>query len=182
MTPVPATPPAPAALLLTGTVGAGKSTTADHVGELLAERGVPHAVVDLDELRRSWPAPPGDPFQQDLELENLRAVAAVYRRRGAARLVLAGVLEDRESRARYADAVGMPLVVCRLRVAVPAVRDRLDARHAGYPSVLAWHRHRAGELHAILEAARVEDHVVDVAGQTPAEVAAAVLRAAGWDA
>ena len=182
MTPVPATPPAPAALLVTGTVGAGKSTTADHVGELLAERGVPHAVVDLDELRRSWPAPPGDPFQQDLELENLRAVAAVYRRRGAARVVLAGVLEDRESRARYADAVGMPLVVCRLRVAVPAVRDRLDARHAGYPSVLAWHRHRAGELHAILEAARVEDHVVDVAGQTPAEVAAAVLRAAGWDA
>ncbi|WP_262348083.1 adenylyl-sulfate kinase [Cellulosimicrobium cellulans] len=172
--------PAPAALLLTGTVGAGKSTTADHVGELLAERGVPHAVVDLDELRRSWPAPPGDPFQQDLELENLRAVAAVYRRRGAARLVLAGVLEDRDSRAAYADAVGMPLTVCRLRLAVPAVRDRLDVRHAGHASVLAWHRHRAGELHAILEAARVEDHVVDVEGLAPAEVAAAVLRAVGW--
>lgn len=182
MTPVPAAPPDPAALLLTGTVGAGKSTTARHVGELLAERGVPHAVVDLDELRRSWPAPPGDPFQQDLELENLRAVAAVYRRRGAVRLVLAGVLEDREARARYAEAVGTPLVVCRLRLDVPAVRDRLDARHAGYPSVLAWHRHRAGELHDVLEAARVEDHVVDVAGQTPAEVAAAVLRAVGWDA
>ncbi|WP_431837305.1 adenylyl-sulfate kinase [Cellulomonas sp. Y8] len=178
----PAAPPAPGALLLTGTVGAGKSTTAHHVGELLAERGVPHAVVDLDELRRSWPAPPGDPFQQDLELENLRAVAAVYRRRGASRLVLAGVLEDRASRAAYEDAVGVPLTVCRLRLPVPAVRDRLDARHAGYPSVLAWHRHRAGELHAILEGARVEDAVVDVDGLAPAEVAAAVLRAVGWEA
>jgi predicted kinase len=172
----------PGALLLTGTVGAGKSTTADHVGELLAERGVPHAVVDLDELRRSWPAPPGDPFQQDLELENLRAVAGVYRRRGAARLVLAGVLEDRAARAAYAAAVGVPLTVCRLRLDVPAVRDRLDVRHAGSPSVLAWHRHRAGELHAILEDARVEDAVVDVEGLAPAEVAASVLRAVGWDA
>ncbi|GIG34901.1 zeta toxin family protein [Cellulomonas pakistanensis] len=180
MTPDPAA--APAALLLTGTVGAGKSTTAAHVGELLAGRGVPHAVVDLDELRRSWPAPPGDPFQQDLELENLAAVAAVYRRRGAVRFVLAGVLEDAASRAAYAAAVGVPLVVCRLRLAVPAVRDRLNARHAGYPSVLEWHRHRAGELHDILERARVEDHVVDVAGLAPAAVAAAVLRAVGWDA
>lgn len=180
--PVPAAPTEPGALLLTGTVGAGKSTTADHVGELLAERGVPHAVVDLDELRRSWPAPPGDPFQQDLELENLRAVAGVYRRRGAARLVLAGVLEDRAARAAYAEAVGVPLTVCRLRLDVPAVRDRLDVRHAGHPSVLAWHRHRAGELHAILEDARVEDAVVDVEGLAPAEVAAAVLRAVGWDA
>jgi adenylylsulfate kinase len=173
-------PTEPGALLLTGTVGAGKTTTALHVGELLAERGVPHAVVDLDELRRSWPAPPGDPFQQGLELENLRAVAGIYRRRGAVRLVLAGVLEDRAARAAYADAVGAPLTVCRLRLAVPAVRDRLDARHAGYPAVLAWHRHRAGELHGILEDARVEDAVVDVEGLAPAAVAAAVLRAAGW--
>ena len=44
------------ALLLTGTVGVGKSSVAAAVGDLLRERRVANAVVDLDELRRAWPA------------------------------------------------------------------------------------------------------------------------------
>ncbi len=66
------------ALLVNGTVGSGTSTTAEEVGRLLAERGTPHAVVDLDALRRAWPAPPDDPFHGELELANLAAVAAVH--------------------------------------------------------------------------------------------------------
>jgi adenylylsulfate kinase-like enzyme len=49
----------PRALLLTGTVGIGKTTVAVAVGDLLREREVANAVVDLDELRRAWPSPPG---------------------------------------------------------------------------------------------------------------------------
>ena len=40
------------ALLLTGTVGVGKTSVAAAVGDLLRERRVANAVVDLDELRR----------------------------------------------------------------------------------------------------------------------------------
>ena len=47
----------PRALLLTGTVRVGKTTVAAAVGDLLRERQVANAVVDLDELRRAWPAP-----------------------------------------------------------------------------------------------------------------------------
>lgn len=172
---------APRALLLTGTVGVGKTTTAAAIGARLAEQGVPHAMIDLDELRRSWPAPPGDPFQQDLELANLRAVATVYRQHGAGRLVLAGVVERREDRERYEGAVGVPLTVCRLRLAPSVVRDRLEHRHEHHDDARRWHLHRAGELEAVLAAAQVEDHLVDTDGLDSPAVARAVLRAIGWD-
>lgn len=168
------------ALLLTGTVGVGKTTVAAAVGDLLVAQGVPHAVIDLDELRRAWPAPADDPFDQALELENLTAVATAYRRRGVRRLVLAGVLERAADRSRYAAACGAPLVVCRLRADLDLVRERLGSRHAGRDAELAWHRHRAGELHDLLERERVEDHLVEVTHLGPATAAEAALRAAGW--
>lgn len=169
------------ALLLIGTVGVGKTTTAATIGDVLTGAQVPHAVIDLDELRRSWPAPPDDPFQQELELANLRAVASVYRRRGTHRLVLAGVLEHREDRARYEDAVGVALTVCRLRLALPTVHERLERRHQDRDAARRWHLDRAGELDAVLDAAGVEDHLVDVDGLDPPAVARSVLRAIGWD-
>lgn len=104
----------PRCLHLTGTVRAGKTTTAYAVGDLLREHGVPHAVIDLDELHRLWPAPDGDPFKQQVELANLRAVAANYRAAGATYLVLAGVVVG--DRRRYEEALGEPVRLCRLRV------------------------------------------------------------------
>ncbi|MGE0796110.1 MAG: adenylyl-sulfate kinase [Acidimicrobiia bacterium] len=41
-----------AVLLLTGTVGAGKSTVASEVNDVLAERQVPNAVIDLESIRK----------------------------------------------------------------------------------------------------------------------------------
>jgi adenylylsulfate kinase len=169
------------ALLVSGTVGAGKTSAAEALGELLRTRGVPHAVVDLDWLRRSWPSPPGDRFQLDLELANLSAVAGTYLKAGARRLVLAGVLEDAAARSRYAAAVGVPLRVARLRVDLPLVRERLTARHAGRPAELGWHLRRCGELDAILDAAGAEDFTVDVGHRDVDAVAAALAAGAGWD-
>jgi nucleoside-triphosphatase THEP1 len=61
------------ALLLTGTVGVGKTSVAAAVGDLLRDRQVANAVVDLDELRRSWPPASGDRFNttavEDLRLD-----------------------------------------------------------------------------------------------------------------
>ncbi|SDT43448.1 Adenylylsulfate kinase [Friedmanniella luteola] len=168
------------ALLLTGTVGVGKTTTADAVGDRLREQGVPHAVVDLDELRRCWPAPAGDPFHTALELRNLAAVARAYRAAGAVRLVLAGVAESRDDRERYAGALGVPLQVVRLLGAAAVVEPRLRARHSDDPEGLAWHLHRRGELDAVLDAAAVADADVRVDGLSRGAVADAVLRAAGW--
>lgn len=169
------TTPEPSALLLTGTVGSGKTTTAHALGALLVAADVPHAVVDLDALRYAWPSPPDDPFHERLELANLRDVARNHLAAGARRLVLAGVLEDPAHRALHAGAVGVPLTVCRLRLALPVVAERLRARHAGDPEGLDWHLRRSGELDAVLTAAGIGDVVVDVGvDDTPDDVARAV--------
>jgi hypothetical protein len=59
------------ALLITGTVGSGKTSAA---GDLLTARRIPNAVIDVDWLRRCWPSPPGDRFNGALTLRNLNAV------------------------------------------------------------------------------------------------------------
>lgn len=166
-------------LLLTGTVGAGKTTTADAVGALLRSAGLPHAVIDLDALRRGWPAPDDDPWGSRVERANLAAVAANYRAAGARRLVLAGVLEERSALPAYEEAVGGPIVVCRLRVGLDRVRARLLARHAP-GGERDWHLARSGELDGILDANDPADHVVDVDGEAPETVARRVLAVVGW--
>jgi hypothetical protein len=167
------------ALFLNGTVGAGKTTTADEIGSLLRQHDLPHAIIDLDWLRNAWPSPVDDPFHQDLELANLTAVATNFRRAGAQRLVLAGVIESVADRRRYARALAVPLTVCRLVVPLPRLRSRITGRHSAGPE-RDWHLGRTGELHAILEAAQVDDVIVAVDDQEPASVAAEVLQAVLW--
>jgi len=172
---------APQALFISGTVGAGKTSTAGAVGDRLQERGVPGAVIDLDWLRCCWPSSPGDPFNNAVELTNLAAVARTYLRAGAERLVLAGVLEVPAARAAYEDAVGAPLQVCRLHVDLAVVRRRLQRRHQGEEGALQWHLDRSGELDAVLRAAHAEQFTVDATALTLRETAAAVVHGAGWD-
>ncbi|MEV7416059.1 hypothetical protein [Streptomyces sp. NPDC089919] len=178
----PALPAEPAALLITGTVGVGKTSTADLLGDLLADAGLPHAVIDLDRLCQAWPAPDDDPFQQRLLLANLRAVTATYRSAGVRHLVLAGVAEDAAQRDALQAAVGVPLRVCRLTADLGSVQARLRRRHEADHDTesLPWHLERAAELDSVLDRAAVADLAVDTTRRTPADVAAAVLEATGW--
>lgn len=166
------------ALLITGSVGVGKTTVTDAIGEILAERGVPGAALDLDWLRRGWPAPPEDRFNNRLELANLRAVSRVHREAGARVIVAAGVLEGREDRPLYEAAFGCPLTVVRLTAPREVVRSRLRRRHEGDPEGLAWHLGRFDELTQILDAAAVQDAMVPIRHDPPA-TARAVLAAVG---
>ncbi len=171
----------PSALLLTGTVGAGKTTTADAVGLLLEAASVPHAIIDLDEIRRLWPKPPSDPFASEVELRNVESLASNYLAAGADRLVLAGVCETWTQRRRYESAVAVPLVVCRLHAPPDALTARLRDRHRDEPTELAWHLDRAPELDAILDAAGVADAGVATELRTPLEVASEVIALIGWN-
>jgi chloramphenicol 3-O-phosphotransferase len=165
-------------LFLNGTVGAGKTTLA---GALSAIEPTTHAVVDLDEIRRLSTAPAADRFNHELELQNLRSLAANYRRAGAERFILAGVLEERAEIARYVDALGSDgIFICRLVAGQEVLRDRLSRRHDGDPTGLEWHLARVSELAQILDAAAFDDLIVDSSAATPAELAQTVRRAAGW--
>jgi len=167
----------PSALLLIGAVGVGKTTSADAVGTLLEARGIPGAVIDLDAIRRGWPAPPGDRFNTSIELANLTSVARNYREAGARVLVAAGVIEERRHRGRYEEAMDSPMTVVRLTAPRELVRSRLRRRHELNPGLLAWHLDRFDELTAILDTAGVEDHTIPIA-EDPRATARAVLAAA----
>ncbi|MFJ4900911.1 AAA family ATPase [Streptomyces sp. NPDC088727] len=167
------------ALLINGTVGVGKTTAAEAVGDLLADAGVSHAVLDLDSLRQSWPAPPADRFNFGLLLRNVRSVAANYLDAGATRLVLAGVIEQPDERRRLAEAVGVELTVCRLRADHAVLRERLTRRHDGEPEALRWHLDRCGELDAVLDRSSVDDFTVDTTTGSVTGIAASVIERAG---
>jgi adenylylsulfate kinase len=172
--------PSVEALLITGTVGAGKTSVAEALGDLLAGAKMPYAVLDLDWLRRSWPCPPDDPFNHGITLRNLQAVADNFVAAGVVRLVLAGVVESRAERDDYQAAVGVPLKVGRLRVELAVVQDRLARRHQDDVARRQWHLARSAELDLILEDARPEDFVIDATTGSAHQVAAAVQAAAGW--
>ena len=167
------------ALFLNGTVGAGKTTTADGIGAILRRHDRSHAIIDLDWLRNAWPSPADDPFHTELELANLAAVTRNFVRAGAERLILAGVIESAADRRRYEEALAMPLTVCRLILPLSTLRSRIIARHPP-GAERDWHLARTGELHAILDAAQVDDVTVTIDDEPPEAVAALVLSASGW--
>ena len=164
-------------LLLNGTVGAGKSTIGGECSDILAEREVPNAFVDLDGL--IWQYPPTSKWNNDLMFENLAALWPNYAAHGATHLVLARVLEDPTDLDRYREAVpGAHVTICRL-VAPEDVRVARLHRRMQPGSLLDWHLDRTGELHEILEVGALDDFVV-VNDRSVREVALDVLERAGW--
>ena len=102
-----------------------------------------------------------------------------YRSAGARRIVVAGVVEGPGAANRYAAAVGVPVIICRLRVALDRVRSRLIARHDPGPT-LEWHLRRSGQLDGILDRECAAHVTVDVQDESADEVAQRVLSTIGW--
>lgn len=166
-------------IFVNGTVGVGKSTLAD---ALSATERVSHAVIDLDAVRRLSPAPSSDRFNHELELLNLQSLTDNYRAAGAKRFIVAGVIEAEAEIARYVDALSSEgMMVCRLVARSDVLESRLRFRHRNDPEGLLWHLDRVEELSNILEAAAIDDLVLDSSDIPASELAKAVRRAARWD-
>ncbi|MEV8375321.1 hypothetical protein AB0P21_21485 [Kribbella sp. NPDC056861] len=169
------------AIFLNGGFGAGKSSTLDHVGDLLAEAGRPFSLMDVDWFHRSWP--PADPDNSVIEAQNIAAVWKGYRSAGPRQLVMSGVISTVDARERYAAAVGLRLRMVRLTADAETIRRRLRGRYsASQGAALEWHLERCDELAARLEAAELDELVVDTSGLKPHEVAGRVLRHFGLPA
>jgi len=172
-------PPPQRAVLLNGSVGSGKTSTASALGAALEVAGVPGAVIDLDHLASGWPAPPGDPFRLAVMWENLAAVAAGYARHGMTSLVLAGVVETDAQRERLSEALGLRPTLIRLTAPVAVLQERVRARSATEKE-RDWYVARAPELAAILDRAALDDHVVSSDGRPRAAVVEEILALLGW--
>jgi ribose 1,5-bisphosphokinase PhnN len=164
----------PVVVVITGPVGAGKTTGMQALAELLAQRDEAVAAIDLDSLRALWPENPDDPFHTRFGLSNLSAIWPHFAERGARWLLLADIVEDPDQRSAYGDAIpGALVVILRLDVPLERVHERLRRRESG--ESLAWHLHRSDELQQMMTERGVGDIVVAVDNQDPAQVASLML-------
>lgn len=168
-------------IFVNGTVGSGKSTVAAAIGRLEESAGNAHAIIDLDDIRRAWPSPPGDDFHHELELANLRALAHNYRAAGVERFVLAGVIEVAGEVRRYQDALEPSgLFVCRLTVDHAVRAERLRRRHGDDIDGRDWSLERMPEMASVLADADLDAMVLDTTNAPPPELAERIRHAAGW--
>ena len=163
------------ALLLTGVYGAGKSTVAAEIADVLEARREPYAAIDLDWL--AWANVDGAGHDAPhLLIRNLAAVVANDRAAGARSFVLAGTIETDAGLAAVRDAVAVPLAVVRLEVPSDVIATRL-----GHDPTRA----RADDLAVALDAiasgrgVALPAAVVDGVGPVRA-VAQRVLDVVGW--
>ncbi len=148
-------------LLITGTIGSGKTAVLREVGEVLGEVEIgAFAALDIDNVTAKHPRPSDDPFNERLAFANLACVWENFRAAGARRLLLAAVIESRAALVEYRQAVpGADITVVRLTVSESTAAERIRRRELNERS-RQWHLLRAVELARILDAARVEDYAV----------------------
>jgi energy-coupling factor transporter ATP-binding protein EcfA2 len=119
------------ALLLTGSVGSGKTTVMLALGDLLTESGVPHALLDLDWLAWLRPAP-GTLTVDQVLVANLAATWPTFVSAGAQVVVLTRAVQRAEQLAAIRAALpGVDLLSVRLEVTEPTRVARLRARDTG---------------------------------------------------
>ncbi len=171
-------------LVINGTIGAGKTSTAAAVHDVLSEEGARSAFIDADYLCQATPLPEDDAYGQGMLFENLAAIAPVYRARGYGCMVIARVVEDARDRDRYAAAFAGPggrahVSIVRVTASHDARVSRIVAREPeGYWRELCLAR--SVELDDVLEELDLDDGVVSSEGVGRLDAAKAALDAAGW--
>lgn len=126
-------------LLITGTVGVGKSALAREIGELLRRGGAAGAVIDLDALSYACSGPVEDRFNSGLVLANLKAIWPNYAVRGVRYLVLARYVGAADELLEYHEAIpAASLMVCRVTSPAETVWERLRRREVGLERDFSW--------------------------------------------
>jgi len=164
-------------LIITGTMGAEKSAVLAEASDLLAQRRIAHAAIDLDALGLGWL--PSVDRNDGLMYRNLESVCKNYAAEGVRRVLLARAMETREELELCRRAVSArEVVICRLTASIETMEKRVAARETGIrrEEFVA----RVAELDRILDGARLEDFAVRNDGRTVTEVAREVLVRAGW--
>lgn len=163
-------------LVISGSMGSGKTAVLGELSDLLSEQGQPHATIDLDAIG-SVLLP--DAAARDLVFRNLAALYANMVDAGLRHLLLAEAVETREELEDLQQAMpGAELVLCRLTAGVDEMARRIRLRETGMYQQRFVERSRL--LHHVLEAAKLESFVVSNDGRSITDVARDVLSAAGW--
>lgn len=164
-------------IVITGSMGSGKTTILSEASDVLANRGIPHAAIDLDGLAITHL--PSGCGGETIMWRNLTCVWQNYANAGVRMLLLAQAVEDRRELDRSRDAVpGAQITVCRLTATVQTMQNRVRLREPGmFQQEFV---NRAATLNAVLDSAAVENFVVVNEDRSPTDVAEEMLHRAGW--
>ncbi len=132
-------------LVVTGGLGAGKTSVAVEVGEVLDARGEPVSVVDLDQLCWTSPAGSSSLTVDDVLHGSLAALLPVHAAAGVHRLVLPRLLRTAAQVGALREVIGpASMLVVELTATAEARTERLRRRDSG--AVLDGHLTEVGTL------------------------------------
>ena len=150
-------------LVISGAMGAGKSTVMEAVGDLLVERDVPSSMIDLDFLGQVYPPPPDDPVLNGLIVESLAALWPGFSRRGVRLLVAARLIRSAAIWESYRSSIpGAEWTLMRVTAPREVIEARLRKRHELdiSPRVLERHSRWSIEVTQDLDEREIEDFTV----------------------
>ena len=163
-------------LVISGSMGSGKTTVLGEASDLLKIADIHHAAIDWDYLALGH-LPRTPPI--DLMIRNLATIWSNYAELGLQRLLPSEAIDSGANLERLREAIpGAQIVVCRLRAKVDTMQRRIRLREPGLlqEQLVA----RVAELETSLDAAHIEDFSVGNDNRLVTEVAREVLVRAGW--
>lgn len=164
-------------LIMTGSMGAGKTAVLAEASDLLALRQIAHAAIDFDALGLAHL--PSATCNDDVMYDNLRSVCENYAALGVRRFLLARAIEDRAQLERCRNIIqATNTVVCRLTASIETMERRIEMRESGVSQ--REYVARVTKLNAVLDDARLEDFTVSNEDRSLSDVALEMLIKAGW--
>lgn len=116
-------------LVITGSMGSGKTTVLGEASDLLSAAGIPHGIIDLDAIGAVGRA---DDVVADLECRQLAAIYSNSVGAEITRVLLAEAIESRTELERIARAMpGAQLLLCRLAASIETMQARMRVREPG---------------------------------------------------
>ncbi|SRR6266536_3228015 len=164
-------------LIITGSMGSGKTAVLAEASDILALHGIPHAAIDLDMLGMA--RLPAAAENSDVMYRNLKTVWGNYVDYGIDRLLLARAVENRAEFERCLAAVGAKEVVgCRVMASIETMEQRVGLRELG--TCRGKYIERVKTLNAALDQARLENFSITNEDRSLTEIAKEVLQRARW--
>ena len=173
-----ASPPrSPSLLIITGSMGSGKTAVMAEASDILTARGISHVAIDLDMLGMAHL--PDAMSNDDVMYANLKDIWHNYAPLGADRLLLARAIETYAEVERCRIAVGAKeAIVCRLTASVNTMERRVAGRELGI--YREKYLRRVATLNEALQRLRLENFVIDNDNRPLTDVAQELLERSGW--